>query len=327
MDPLTHAVSGVALARALPKHPPPRLHVMLLAGLAMLPDADYILRLISDSVYLQYHRGVTHSLLMLPLWVWLIHSLLRNTRPTIPAWLIAVVIAMHIGLDVITSFGTMILAPFSDWRAALDLIFIIDPLFTACFLLPLLLARLFPRQARPLALASLLLSAGYLGMTAWAHQQAVSQAKTARPDARTHAALPLPFSPFHWQIIAGYRDHYARAGLNLMPAFPGCAPFFPADFSRLYMQSVRPSDKLEWQELPPMQAVAGIKKLPGVRFYQWFARFPVLLERDQRHLLFGDLRFGAGADGVNTPFSLRIDTTDRAKAWLLWRADRRSPLP
>jgi len=40
-------------------------------------------------------------------------------------------IGIHIAGDVITAFGTMIFAPFSDWRAQFPTTFIIDPYFTA----------------------------------------------------------------------------------------------------------------------------------------------------------------------------------------------------
>jgi len=72
VDPLTHAISGAALARAFPKQPLPAKQVFFIILLTMAPDSDIVLRLISDPVYLQHHRGLTHSLLMLPLWSWLI---------------------------------------------------------------------------------------------------------------------------------------------------------------------------------------------------------------------------------------------------------------
>ncbi|MDQ6960453.1 MAG: metal-dependent hydrolase [Mariprofundaceae bacterium] len=327
MDPLTHAISGIALARALPGHPLPRSQVILLAGLAMLPDADYILTFISDTIYLRYHRGITHSILMLPLWTWLIYALLGKTRSAIPAWLIAAAIALHIGLDLVTSFGTMILAPFSDWRAALDLVFIIDPLFTACLLLPLIPAMAFHKHMRRLAICAFILAGSYLALTGWAHHRAITIARHAHPDAVSHAALPLPFSPFHWQLIAAWPDHYARTGINLIPSFPGSAPFFPESFVRTYMPPLNTAETLRWQTLPAMQSVAGIAGLPGISFYRWFARFPVLLERDAKHIEFGDLRFGAGVKGAESPFRLYIETGHTPRAWLIWRKGSQSPLP
>jgi len=293
----------------------------------MLPDADYILTFISDTVYLQYHRGITHSILLLPLWTWLLYAILHKTRTAIPAWLIATAIALHIGLDLITSFGTMILAPFSDWRAASDLVFMIDPLFTACLLLPLIAGLVFRQYMRRLAICALMLSGSYLLLTGWAHHRAMAIVRHAHPDAVSHAALPLPFSPFRWQLIAVWSDHYEYAGINLIPSFPGSAPFSPESLVQTYMPPLNTVvNPLQWQALPAMQNVPDIEELPGISFYRWFARFPVLLEKDASHIEFGDLRFGAGGKAAEAPFRLYIKLDTTPQAWLIWQKDHRSRL-
>ncbi|MDX8392821.1 MAG: metal-dependent hydrolase [Mariprofundaceae bacterium] len=326
MDPLTHALSGAVLARALPKKPLASAQIALLVLLTMAPDADFVLKFISNTTYLEYHRGITHSLLILPLWTWLFYALLSKTQASIPAWLIGAAIAMHIGLDLITSFGTMVLAPISDWRAALDLMFIVDPLFTACLLLPLLAITVFRRQARALGIGALLLAASYLALTVWTHQQAMIVVRHAHPHAISHAALPLPFSPFHWRLIADYSDHYTHTGINLAPSFPGSAIFFPDSFVQAYMPPLNAAEHLRWQTLPAMRGIKNIEMLPGVSFYRWFARFPILLEHDDKHLEFGDLRFGAGIEDAEAPFRLHIEIGETPRAWLIWRANRKSPL-
>jgi len=329
LDPLTHALTGSVLARALPGRPLPTRYVILLVLLSMAPDADFVLKFISDTTYLQYHRGITHSLLMLPLWVWLFYSLLpaKRAEQKLAPWLIGAAIAMHIFLDLITSFGTMLLTPFSDWRATLDLVFIVDPLFTACLLLPLLATIIRPKKARQLAVTALLLSASYLGLTLWAHGKAVELARSEQPGAQAYAALPLPFSPYHWQLIATWPDHYKRSSVNLWPDFAGSTPFFSQAFIDRTMPPLQNPDRLTWQYLPAMQATPGIDGLPGVAFYRWFSRFPVLLARDEKHIEFGDLRFGAGVEGAEAPFSLDIELGDKPAAWLIWREGRRSALP
>ncbi len=294
----------------------------------MLPDADYILTFISDPLYLRYHRGITHSILMLPLWTWLLYVILHKTRSTIPAWLIVAAIALHIGLDLITSFGTMILAPFSDWRPAFDLIFMIDPLFTACLLLPLIAGLAFRQHMRRFAICAFMLTGSYLVLTGWAHHRAMAIVRHAHPHAVSHAALPLPFSPFRWQLIAAWPDHYEYAGINLIPSFPGSAPFSPESLVKTYMPPLNTGVKpLQWQALPAMQNVPDIEDLPGISFYRWFARFPVLLERDAGHIEFGDLSFSAGGKAAESSFRLYIETDDTPRAWLLWRKDSRTPLP
>lgn len=299
----------------------------MLVLLAMAPDADYVLRLVSDVFYLRHHRGLTHSLLMLPLWIWLCTSLLprqRRQRPVMPV-LIGTVLLSHILLDLATSFGTMILAPFSDTRFSWDLLFIIDPLFTACLLLPLLPALIWPQRARLLALTAAVASVAYIGLAAYNHQTALRLARLVQPAALQVAALPQPFSPFHWQLIATYAGRYECALVNLFPAFPGLAGLFPASLAEPYTRPLKPAASLTWQQLPAMRAMSGIDDLPGVAFYRWFARFPVLLRSNARLLEFGDLRFGAGLV-PDTAFRLRIILDEPPTARLLWHKERGSKL-
>jgi inner membrane protein len=346
MDPLTHAISGVALARAFPEHPLPRTQLIFLVLLSMAPDADILLRILSDTVYLQHHRGLTHSLLMIPLWGWLIFSLCSRQikkQPIMP-WLIGLALLLHISLDLITTFGTMILSPFSDWRASLDLVFIIDPLLTACLLIPLLLGLKWKSQARKLAIFSLMLMCSYLGLAYNNQQQAISLARQGQPDASSYNALPMAFSPFHWQLIAIYPDHYARAAVNLMPGFSGIQLLFDEAFANgLISTAMNGPDKIHWQELPAMHTAEGLDSLPGTAFYQWFARYPVLLKQGEEYIEFGDLAFGGGAPGIRPAFQLRIDLNGDApvnssalaahaaespnpRAWLIWRNHHKSEL-
>jgi|AMFO01.1.fsa_nt_gi Predicted membrane-bound metal-dependent hydrolases len=323
MDPLTHAVSGIALARAVPRHRLEGKYVLLVMVVAMAPDIDYALRLVSDTVYLQYHRGITHSILLLPLWVWLLVSLmptLRLRRPILP-WLMAMALAMHIGLDLLTSFGTMIYAPLSNARVTWDLVFIIDPLFTAALAAPILLSLLWRRRARRLAWMGLLLMFAYVSWATVLHQRALQLVWQAQPTAIEAFALPQPFSPCRWQLIASFPDHYERALVDLWPGFRGSALFFPRSFVRRVAGDARPPGSLQWKRFVAMRAVPGVRSLPGSRFYLWFARFPVLLEQSPEKWVFGDLRFGAGSI-PNPPFRLEIDRVPKPAAWLVWRRHR-----
>ncbi len=302
--------------------------VLFLVCVAMLPDADYVLRLFSDTLYLRYHRGITHSVLLLPLWAWLCYSLLPNRRgqnPRLP-WLIAAALATHIMLDLVTSFGTMILAPFSDWRATLDLVFIIDPLFSGTLLLPLILTPVFRGQARLLALAGLVAMFAYLGLALVCHVRAIDMARQAHPDATGIHALPQPFSPFRWQLIASYPQHESRAFVDLWPGFAGTAALFPAPFVREHAGGFTMDRRLRWQRLTAMRAVPGLDGLPGIAFYRWFARFPVLLRRDAQVIEIGDLRFDTGMAGESA-FRLRIETGNTPRAWLVWHDTGRSEVP
>ncbi len=89
-----------------------------------------------------WHRGATHSLLVLP-WVaallwWLLKSRWQPVRES-PArwfWLILVTLLAHPLIDAFTVYGTQLFWPLPMAPAMWSSLFIIDPLFT----LPLVLA-------------------------------------------------------------------------------------------------------------------------------------------------------------------------------------------
>jgi len=320
MDPFTHALGGYAIAKAMPKSPLPRGLVWLLVLLAMAPDADYVLRLVSDTAYLQYHRGVTHSVLMLPLWTLLALSLFprqRRTYPELP-WLIGAVILCHIIFDLITSFGTMIFAPVSDARIAWDLVFIIDPLFSAMLAVPLALGLWLRSYQRRLAAIALAAMTSYLALTVYNHQRALEITRELFPQSSEVNALPLPFSPFHWHLIATLPDHYMQSAINLLPGFPGSAIFFEDEYVKRFLSPVRDYGNPSWarQEALP-QEMAGLDTLEEIVFFRWFARFPAIMRNEEQRLEIGDLRFGAGL-WKPYPFVLNIERSAEPSADLEW---------
>ena len=169
MDTLTHALSGALVARATePKTPradqlPRRARMWVAFWAAAFPDSDFITRLIDPLTYLTVHRGITHSVIMLPLWVLGLSSLFAMLGRGKYSWrAFAVVVAMGIGIhilgDVITAFGTMIFAPFSHWRFQLPTTFIIDPFFTAIIVAGLVASMLWKNTRQPAVLALVVLT-------------------------------------------------------------------------------------------------------------------------------------------------------------------------
>src|SRR5205823_2940904 len=88
VDTLTHALSGALLARATaPKDARPRsLPRRIAAGFfaCAAPDLDFVVAFVGPVEYLENHRGVTHSLVLLPLWAlllsWVLAKILREPR-------------------------------------------------------------------------------------------------------------------------------------------------------------------------------------------------------------------------------------------------------
>jgi membrane-bound metal-dependent hydrolase YbcI (DUF457 family) len=163
MDTITHGIAGALIGKAvfrgedmLAARPMNRGRIItwsLMLG-AIFPDSDVIRDFFSSDKLLivTWHRSLTHSLVLLPLWALLLAGITRafaNWRkweaPSFAALtgIYAAGILSHILLDLVTSFGTMIWSPLRWSRPAWDLIFIVDFTLTAIFLVPQLLAWAF----------------------------------------------------------------------------------------------------------------------------------------------------------------------------------------
>ena len=163
MDPLTHALAGAAAARVVAGR---RLgSAALLPGVVggLLPDADAAIRSSADPLlYAEFHRHCTHSLAFIPLGgvaaslPWLVrHATRGQWRAYVMAGTAAY--ATHGLIDASTTYGTLLLWPFSTTRVSWDAIAIVDPLFTL-ILAAGVAGAYWRRTALPAALALLLCS-------------------------------------------------------------------------------------------------------------------------------------------------------------------------
>ena len=179
MDTLTHALSGALLARATAPQQSDektlplgrRLFVGFLAAAA--PDLDFVISYLGPVEYLYHHRGVTHSLIMLPLWAFLLSKLCaviwRRDRPWRAYFgVIALGLGIHIAGDWITSFGTMVFAPLSDARVGIGTTFIIDFWFTGIILAGLAACVVWRASPVP-AIAGLATLCGYIAFQGVLH--------------------------------------------------------------------------------------------------------------------------------------------------------------
>lgn len=337
MDTLTHALSGALLARATETRTPkpgqlprrPRMWVGFWA--AAFPDSDFILRFIDPLVYLTTHRGLTHSVLMLPLWALglaLAFMFIVKRRYDWRAFfgVCALGIAIHIVGDVITAFGTMVFAPITDLRVALPFTFIIDPYFTA-ILVAGLVASSIGSSGRRAAVAALAVLAGYVGFQGVLHERALRAAEAyaaGRGLEGTAHALPQPFSPFNWLLVIEQPRAYDLAYVNLLRREPP-APVAPQAswFAHVYV-SYRPPSHAEWRRVPrygasPMEAALAeqVWHLDLLDRYRHFARFPAVyrIDRDAARtcVWFNDLRFALV--GRTMPF--RYGACEDAGVWRL----------
>ena len=157
MDILTHALSGALLARATAANKVGTRDLSLRARIAagafaaVSPDVDIVLRALDTLAYLNLHQGYTHSPVLLPLWALVLSVLFSLITRRRYGWhafygVAALGIAIHIAGDLITAYGTMLFAPFSDLRFSVPFAYLIDPYFTAILVAALLAAMVFPAR-------------------------------------------------------------------------------------------------------------------------------------------------------------------------------------
>ena len=143
---------------------------------ALLPDADVLIRGSADPLLaIEHHRGFTHSLAFVPVGGAIVAApfLRRDNR----GWYVIAAMAAWLShglLDAATTYGTQLFWPFSRYRVGLDIISIIDPLFTLIVLGGLVAAITARRRLLFVALAiamSWLAIGGVQGERASAAQQ------------------------------------------------------------------------------------------------------------------------------------------------------------
>lgn len=301
MDTLTHALSGALLARATePESPRPdqlprRARMWVGFWAAAFPDSDFILNFIDPLTYLTAHRGVTHSIVMLPLWALGLGLALAYITRRKYSWrafagVVALGIGAHIVGDVITAFGTMIFAPLSDMRVALPTTFIIDPIFSAILVAGLAASGYWPASRRPALIAFAVLGA-YVGLQAVLYQRALSVGETYAASHGLHAAraeaIPQPFSPFHWMVVISQEDAYHLSYVSLVrDAVPAQPP--PDSFwLRHVYASYYPVAEARWTRIPrfgtPAETELAHRALDSEALapYRRFALFPALYRIDR----------------------------------------------
>jgi inner membrane protein len=142
MDSLTHTVIGACLGEALAGKKLGKKAMLIGAIANNLPDIDVLSEFfLKEPDTFLFHRGFTHSFLFLilftPLFAWLLKKIYRkfdfNFRDGII--LIGSSLLLHIVLDSLTVYGTGWFEPFSHYRVALNILFIVDPTFAIGFLI------------------------------------------------------------------------------------------------------------------------------------------------------------------------------------------------
>ena len=302
---------------------------------AAFPDSDFVLGFVSPILYLETHRGVTHSLLLLPVWAlvvaWLLSKILREPRGWRALYgICALGIGAHIAGDLITSFGTMLLAPFSNARFGVGTTFIID-LWLSGIILAGLLASIVWRRTRVPALAASVALCGYVGFQAVLKERALEfgreYALGQGLEKAAISAYPRAVSPFNWTVYASDELAHRFAHVNLRRAEP-----LPAahDFVGRLDAAFLPLALARWETRTRYGASAAEQAIaraawesPALGFLRWFAEKPALedITTGSDCAWFVDLRFvNPGRDWV--PFRFGACRDAPGAEWRAYQRDR-----
>jgi inner membrane protein len=138
MDNLTHGLHGLALYVLAATDPaiagdPSRLNAVFWATAigSQAPDFDFVIRMFKGNVaYLKHHRGVTHSVHAWLLWPTVIAAVLSIPFPGAYGllwWWSFLGVITHVGMDLLTTYGTVAFWPFNRKRLGYDVLMIVDP--------------------------------------------------------------------------------------------------------------------------------------------------------------------------------------------------------
>ena len=301
MDSITHLFFGGVIAAALA----PRAHrrAALLAGMAIdsLPDLDVIpLKLFADPVTeMTWHRGPTHSLLLLPFVAWALWAWFRRRGGRVAeaprAWFAVFMVALlaHPLLDAFTVYGTQWLWPLQSAPTMWSSLFIIDPLFLLPWLVAFCIAMAVPtrRIADRALLAGWLLGLGYLGWSQFAKHLVDRDADHALAGMGLQDAprfsVPMPFNTLLWRVVAMTPDGYVEGERSLV------ADRGPMRFRRIAADPA---------------ALAAARSVPAGARLLWFNQGFARADVHDGLLTLTDLRMGSEPD-----YTFRFVVAERAE--------------
>jgi inner membrane protein len=238
MDNVTHSLVGLMLARVSGKN------VAMMVVAANFPDLDIVSWAGGSLTYIEFHRGIAHSLLAAPVLALIAILLFRNR--TWKAYLACLVGVMsHLLLDWTNTYGIRMLLPFSGRWLHLDITDVVDPWILLAFLLAVAapaLAGLVSSEIgakkssatrRGWAWAALFCLLAYEGGRLAAHQRALA-VMSARLYNGTPAdrlsAIPNRWTPFRWRGVAEGDGYVIDVPVDLNAEFDPAAGriYYPA---------------------------------------------------------------------------------------------------
>jgi len=285
VDPLTHGLLGASIGQALCGQALGRRALVWGAVLGMAPDLDILARPLGPLAEWMWHRGPTHGLWVGPVVGPLFgYALWRRKGGELLAWVALAVASVlsHPLLDLCTTYGTQLLAPFSKQRFAIDAVAIIDPAYSLVLAAGLVVglgAGLATTRSRRAGWATLAISSLYLGLGFWVNGRAEA---IARVQLAAQGVEVSSLAAYPTLLQLPFRRIVARSG----------------DEVRVGWLSVMRPRPIEWETFTQARGplVEAARSSPEAQLFEWFAMGEatprVEPSSDGSVVDFDDLRFG-----------------------------------
>ena len=301
MDPLSQGLLGAGLAGAISKSK--NLKKALFCGFVsgLAPDLDVFIKSSTDPLLsLQYHRHFSHSIFFSPVGSFLVSLLLflifKNKMSFKQIYLFSFLGYFSHGLlDACTSYGTVLFWPLSNQRVGLNIISIIDPLFTGVILIFVIYSLL--RNSPLIIRIGLFLSIFHLSFNLLKYQQVKDYVHNIAID-RKHEIKRLLLKPtignnFLWRSLYEHKNQYFIDAI-----------YYPLFGRPKHKKGVK-VDVIDKKTVFPMIPEDSIQRNDILRF-SFFSQDYIYLHPDYNNLI-ADLRYGTLPYDNKSLWGIKID--------------------
>lgn len=303
MDPVTHGLIGTTASTSFADKRTFRATAFIGFASALMADLDVLISSASDPLLkLEMHRQFTHSLIFIPvgalittvlLW-WFVRKYLTLKQ----TYLFSLAGYTTAGLmDVITSYGVLLLWPISSERYSLDTISVFDPVFTMVALL--LTGIAIYKKEKNFSYLALIWIALYLSFGFWQQQKGIRVAKeiaySNHHEIQQLIVKPTIANQLLWSIRYTTGDSLYSYGIRSLP------------FSDPVIYGGESVALLRWKE--------KYSRLKGSVLYEDIRRFSdlsngILIDHPNHKNVIGDGRYSMLPTTSVPLWGIQVDTTE-----------------
>jgi inner membrane protein len=313
MDPVSQGALGAALAQSLADRQKIASAAWFGALAGMAPDLDVFIRSSTDPLlFLEYHRQFTHSLIFIPVGALIVtaalYRVIRHQLSFREAYLASTAgYATHGLLDACTTYGTLLLWPFSDIRIAWNNVSVVDPLFTIPLLIFVVLA--WRRRKPSLAAAGMIWAVFYLAIGVVQHQRAMDAAAELAAN-RNHTPHRLSIKPGFANLLL-WKSVYEHNNVYYVDGIRAGTPVMVCEGDQIEKLNLA-------RHLPHLDPSS--QQATDIQRFRWFSSD--FLAWDPKRGSIVDIRYSLVPNQIDALWGIRLNAAADPTAHVSWWAER-----